>query len=115
MNYPYRECGCGKQIHVGGRSLCDDCMARPALSGGDLTATVDETLAYMRSLIREAEIEAHQDCRRYEDEARDRCHDRMRRLDAETVPMRRQIDHIVSLKAQAEMAKPIIFSPAPKN
>lgn len=26
MNYPYRECSCGRQIHVGGRSECDDCL-----------------------------------------------------------------------------------------
>ncbi len=24
--YPYRECGCGNQIHVGMRNLCDDCL-----------------------------------------------------------------------------------------
>ena len=26
MNYPYRECGCGNQIHVGGTRLCDSCI-----------------------------------------------------------------------------------------
>ena len=34
MNYPYRECRCGNQIHVGGRSVCDSC--RDGISGGAL-------------------------------------------------------------------------------
>lgn len=25
MDYPYRECGCGAQLHTGGVYLCKDC------------------------------------------------------------------------------------------
>lgn len=27
-SYPYRECACGQQIHVGMRTECDDCMEK---------------------------------------------------------------------------------------
>jgi len=26
MNYPYRECACGNQIHVGGIYECEECL-----------------------------------------------------------------------------------------
>jgi len=28
-NYPYRQCLCGKQIHVGGVYECDECINNP--------------------------------------------------------------------------------------
>lgn len=38
-DYPYRKCPCGNQIHVGGVSLCDECIAK-----GGHVADLQETL-----------------------------------------------------------------------
>lgn len=43
-DYPYRECQCGQQIHVGGRSLCDDCLNRQQNNGLVNSPVAGETM-----------------------------------------------------------------------
>jgi hypothetical protein len=71
---------------------------------------MDQTEAMLIGLhhrIKTMEADAYEDCRRYEDETRDRCRRRMERFHAETVDMRCQIDHIVKLRTDVELLKPM--------
>lgn len=66
-----------------------------------------EMVQDLRTKIGLAEIECAQDCIRYRAEAEQREKDRWRRLEYETVDLRRMLDHIEKTMADVEMLKPI--------
>jgi len=79
-----------------------------------MDAATQGLINHLNAIIATETNKAYDDCRRYQDEAYQRGHDRMRRLHAETAAARAQLDQIYSLFAKAEMMKTTIL-PVPAD